>query len=395
MARPTIDDIRAALKISKGNKAAAARELGMPRTSLITALGTSTETEMDLYSEHALRRENARLRRDLKGALDARIEGNDVADLYRMGGELEVDPPLWMAPIRKPRDMGESIAVAFLSDTHFDEVVHPEQVNYVNGYDREIATRRLENFFQNVVRMNRDYIAGVNISGMVLAMGGDMVSGNIHEELKESNQEGILDTVLYWTEQLAAGIDLLADTVPYLYVPCVVGNHGRLDKKPRAKGAAHENYDYLIYRLLEREFSEYDNVTFDVSSGVEQRFTIYDTRFILMHGDDFKGGTGISGMLAPLMLGQHRTSKREVAIGTPFDYMLIGHWHQLAFLPGLMVNGSLKGYDEFAMRKKFGFQAPEQAYFLVDPKHGVTIRTPIRCMSSKESWASKRGRQVK
>ena len=52
-----------------------------------------------------------------------------------------------------------------------------------------------------------------------------------------------------------------------------------------------------------------------------------------------------------------------------------------------MVNGSLKGYDEYAAVSNFGFEAPAQGLFLMTPEHGKTWTAPILPMDRKaEKW---------
>jgi hypothetical protein len=41
------------------------------------------------------------------------------------------------------------------------------------------------------------------------------------------------------------------------------------------------------------------------------------------------------------------------------------------------VNGSLVGYNAFALSIKAGFEPPKQAFFLIDKSVGKTVVTPI------------------
>jgi UDP-2,3-diacylglucosamine pyrophosphatase LpxH len=97
--------------------------------------------------------------------------------------------------------------------------------------------------------------------------------------------------------------------------------------------------------MIARHFKGEEEISFAISNSSDYRYKVYNTRFRITHGDQFKGGSGISGMLSPLMLGDHR--KREKSTGTPYDYLVMGHWHQQAHVMGIIVNGNLKGYDEW------------------------------------------------
>ena len=109
---------------------------------------------------------------------------------------------------------------------------------------------------------------------------------------------------------------------------------------------------------------------------------MYDTRFFLTHGDNLgtNGGDGIIGLLGPVMRGDFKIRNIQGAIGNPYDVMVIGHWHQYMALPKLIVNGSLKGYDEYAnLKLRTRPEPPQQALFFVNRSHGIVCHWPVRC----------------
>jgi hypothetical protein len=60
-----------------------------------------------------------------------------------------------------------------------------------------------------------------------------------------------------------------------------------------------------------------------------------------------------------------------------YDTMLLGHWHQLIQLQRLVVNGSLKGYCEYASNNNFPFEPPRQALWITHPTRGITFSAPV------------------
>lgn len=299
----------------------------------------------------------------------------------------KLNPPTWET--QKTRGNHIAVATAFLSDTHFDEVVNPEEIGNANAYNRKIAAARLKRFFQNTICLCDEFINGIKIEGLVLALGGDIVSGNIHEELARTNDAPIMDTILFWSDRLAAGIELLSQRFPYLMIPAVTGNHGRNTKKPIHKGRARDNFDYLIYKLLEKHFLKNKNIKFLISEGTDISWKIYNTRYQMTHGDQFRGGSGIAGIATPIKLGAYRKQRREATLGNPFDVLLMGHFHQYTDFGDIIINGSLKGYDEFAAANNLAFEPPQQAFWLTDPKKGKTIRAPIHVTAENEKWSQK------
>jgi hypothetical protein len=205
-----------------------------------------------------------------------------------------------------------------------------------------------------------------------------MISGNIHEELRETNECHVLEALLDLLQHLIAGIELLRSHFYRVYIPCVVGNHGRLDKKPRAKGAVRDNFEWLLYHMLAAHYQKDPDIVVQVSESLDFRYRVHKTVYLLTHGDQFRGGSGISGPLTPWALGDHRKRKRQDAIQQPYDVLIFGHWHRLFWGDGSFIaNGSLKGYDEYAFRNNFSYQAPMQALWVTHPNYGITFQMPV------------------
>lgn len=294
-------------------------------------------------------------------------------------------PPEWLAPLR-PKSH-HAIPSLLLTDIHFDEMVQPDEVEGYNKYDRAIALMRIKRAFTKSVELSRTYISGVTFDGFNLFLGGDLFSGIIHEELLETNQAQLCDSIVTILDPLEAGINLLAKEFGHVSITAVVGNHGRRTKKPRSKFRARDNFDWLVYKLLERNMVGRKDVSIDVSPSADAMATIYGTRYRLTHGDQFQGGSGISGVMSPLLLGAHRKAKRQSAMGKPYDILVMGHWHQTLWLPGIIMGGSVVGYSEYSYLNNFLPEAPQSSFWLTTPEHGVTLQTTALLQNrAGEGW---------
>lgn len=146
------------------------------------------------------------------------------------------------------------------------------------------------------------------------------------------------------------------------------------------KNRVFTNYDWSIYCALERDFKKDKRIKIMVPSEADAHFNVFGHRFLLTHGDSLgvKGGDGIIGSIGPIMRGLIKLHNSKAQINRDFDTALLCHWHQYFTLPGLIVNGSLKGYDEYsqlALRAKF--QRPIQALSFIHPEHGITAQWPV------------------
>ncbi len=337
----------------------------------------------------AVEAETARQLRRFKTELESRqeeIKGlRYQLDFVQAIDEAKLQAPVWPSPASAAGQHG--VVTLMLTDTHFEENVKPEQIDNLNAYNRRVAELRLRRWAEQSIVIARDYIKGIEYDGCSLMLGGDIFSGNIHAELKESNSGTLFEGVLHWLEPLEAAFRLLADEFGKLHISAVVGNHGRMTKKPIAKNRAQDNIEWLMYRFLAREMASDERITWQVSDAADALVKVYDTNYLLTHGDQFHGGSGISGMMAPLMLGQHRKTRRQMAADKPYDWLVMGHWHQYWHGKNIIVGGTMKGYDEYAYVSNFEWEPPQQAFWITDPEHGPTIAVPVHVMDRKaEGW---------
>lgn len=275
------------------------------------------------------------------------------------------------------------VPTLFLSDLHWGERVDFAEVNGVNEFNLAIARKRLKRTVDTAIHLLKILDSGMRYPGIVLCLGGDMISGNIHEELTATNELNTMPTLLDLWDNLVPAITLLADTFGKVRIPCVSGNHGRDTRKTWAKNRNATSFDWLLYNFMAKHFAADKRVEFFIPKGSDAQYSIYRTRYNLTHGDQFKAGDSIIGPLGPLMRGNQKKLARNQAVGQDYDVLLCGHWHQYIHLRRLIVNGSLKGYDEYAAQGNFSFEEPIQALWLTHHKYGITYRAPVQCDEPK------------
>jgi len=290
--------------------------------------------------------------------------------------EKDVSPPEWLTRPVKGNDV-TGVPTLLASDFHFGEVVDPNQVNGVNEYNIAIARQRARTMIEVTVDLLKNHIKHKNYPGIVFALGGDMVSGDIHDELVATNEKEIMPCVLELWATLVWCIETLADEFGNVFVPCVSGNHGRNTHKIRNKGRNYTSFDWLCYQFLAKTFEKDKRVQFHIPDGSDAHWQIYGHKYCMTHGDQFRGGDGMIGALGPIIRGDHKKRSRNGQIGVEYDTLLMGHWHQLIQLQRRIVNGSLKGYCEYAYANNFSFEPPRQALWITHPQHGITFSAPV------------------
>ena len=178
----------------------------------------------------------------------------------------------------------------------------------------------------------------------------------------------------------------LADHFGKVHISSVVGNHGRQTFKPRMKGRVHDNLDFLLSTMTANILNGDKRITWDIPDTADCLVQVYDTKILLTHGDQIKGGGGgVGGLMAPVlrMIAKKKINRPD------FDVMAFGHFHQQILAPGqgVFACGSLKGVDEFSRLFNFPDCDPLQAFAVVTPKRGFTLTAPIFVGDrKKEGW---------
>lgn len=340
----------------------------------------------------------------LNKELRSRSQSNDTAESLRQeifGLEAYTrEPPEWLTPTKTTGHKTTGVPLILASDWHWGETVDPDQVGGMNAFNRRIAKQRVKIFGSAVIDLCFNHMTNPTYPGVVFCIAGDMITGAIHDDLRETNDGPVTLSVVEVEEQLIGFITMLADKFGKVFVPCVPGNHGRTTLKPRAKNRVFDSWEWVIYQHLEQWFANDPRVTIHVPNEVDAHFAIYGHRFMLTHGDTLgvKGGDGIIGALGPIARGAIKVGRSEAQCGRDFDTLLIGHYH--TYIPRgdavpVLANGSLIGYNEYArLLLRAGPTRPTQALAFIHPKRGITAQWPIyldgdeRRKPGSAAWAS-------
>lgn len=395
-----------ALVMAKGNISEAARDLKLPRPTLNSRLEKAklhniTPTVKGADTEAALTEQKLTYElqiKELKQQVDELARENITADAIRKHvfqlGEYSPKPPKWLHK-STPAKGAPGIPTLFLSDFHWGEVVDKKSVDNLNHYNRDIAIERLKFTVDSAIDLCTNHMVNPKYPGIIVPLGGDMISGSIHDELTETNDGTSIEHVLEVIDMLSSAITKLADVFGNVFVPCVIGNHSRLYKQYRHKQAVESSFDWLMYNMLEKYFSKDNRVNFLIPTAYDAYYKVYDTNYLLTHGDRLgvRGGTGIVGMLGPIARGVQKVKSEYANQKKPVDYILMGHFHQYISLKDAIVNGSIKGYDEYAMSGRFAYERPQQALWFTHPVYGITFQVPVQSVQKeikkpKESWVS-------
>lgn len=339
---------------------------------------------------------SARTERELRAEIVSQSEElkelNRLVDFYHSARNEPIVVPEWRSPLRRSSSENIGTIMAQLTDWHLDEVVKPDEILDLNAYSRDIARLRMKTWAEKVVTLPRDYVNGLTIEGLVIPATGDLFTGEIHEELTQTNEDTILGSMLHWMEPIVGMVEMLGKEFPGVEIDAVPGNHPRTTLKYDHKQRVKKNYESFFWAVVRDRVADRGkamNVTINVSPSSNYNLQVYGRNYVLDHGYEFKGGTGISGAFAPLSLGAHRKNLRQSVAGFPMHTMIIGHLHQLINIPGVIMGGTLKGYDEFAFNHNLrpDENGAGQAMWITSPERAQVVWMPIYVQDREaEGW---------
>lgn len=318
----------------------------------------SHKHDVDFY-----RRRNAELERDLSYAHKLR------ESIYELQ-PANIHAPEWTWKTSKRRT---ELPILFTSDIQYGEVIRKEELDGHNEYNVAVANRRYRDLIESTIDICKNYRRCDRYPGIILLRGGDSISGDIHDELIQTNEVPSTMQVAGLFAEEKRGIQLLKEEFGNVSVFSVPGNHGRLTKKPQAKRFVEWNFDHLLTLMLEKAFEGDRSVSFVHPVAGDVFFNALNTRILLTHGDRIgsRGGQGFVGASATVARGSKKTRDAYSAMGKTVDWVLMGHFHEFMVLPNTIVNGSLPGYSEFAAMNRMRPEPPSQALLFVDSNYGL------------------------
>jgi predicted phosphodiesterase len=283
--------------------------------------------------------------------------------------DFQVEPPKRWSTQPSP-DGQEQVAVLCAGDWQLGKITPT--------YNSQICEERVMIMAQKANELGMLHSKISPVKEIKLYLLGDMVEG----EGIFPTQHYLIDGGLY--RQVAVdGPRILSNLITELLnfyekvnVVAVIGNHGNVKMR---FGPAHPetNMDRMLYRIVADRFENEERVSFNIPDGNDGErhwhFVdyIHDFGFLLMHGDQIRGG--VTGFWPS---AQRKALGWIDAIDKPYDYLVFGHHHtptrltlgrRIAFC-----NGSTESSNTYAQENLAAIGTPQQFMCFVTPKYGVT-----------------------
>ena len=333
--------------------------------------------EEELQSDRTIRRLKGQVR-DLEKKYRHAVQEIDLSE-QRLEVALAIKEPVPEAVIvpYHGNDESEAVAIVLYSDWHIEERVDLDMLDGLNEYTPAIAEQRAIRLFQNTLKLVQKEREAVKIEEVMVWLGGDFITGFIHEELAQTNWLSPTEATRLAKRLLITGIKFLREHGKFkrMRFMCNPGNHGRTTAKVQIANSYRMSYEWMMYHDLKDIFSDDPAIEFHIPTSPFGYIEIYDKTVRTMHGEGIKYGGGIGGVAIPMIKHVARLNKQRHA-----DLTIIGHFHQ-SIRPArdIIVNGSLIGFSPYAQKIGCDPEPSQQTFLLCDKHRGFTVSAPIQC----------------
>lgn len=297
-------------------------------------------------------------------------EKNAILDLT------ERTPQLYDIPVQVPSGNSESVAFMIASDWHSEEEVLEGQVGGLNQHNLDIGMSRANNFWKGSHRMYDIFRRDTTIKTIVVGLLGDFITNSIHEDGAESNLLAPTDAIYRVQNMLLSGLRfLLQNTDAELLVVCHTGNHGRTTKEQRISTELGNSLEHYMYCNMRDIMANEARVTFQIAEGYHSYVRLFDGKYTVRmhHGHGMNYGGGMGGITTAVNKAIAQWNK-----GIKADLDVFGHFHTSMDAQNFVANGSLIGYNSYALRIRADYEPPKQSFFLVNKKFNAkSVFTPI------------------
>lgn len=264
------------------------------------------------------------------------------------------------------------------TDWHNRGVVSPEVVHGLNEFNPHILACRQWDFLDRFSAWLEVYDREYRLDRLVINLGGDMDNGPIHKG-EESNVGDMGWGVVYAGNLISQSIGIIASRFPRLEIQVIAepGNHGRFSEKPQVE-KPRDTLDYLIYAFAQAQIGRQDRIVFELQNSWRADFTIYNSRFVCIHGDSIKSASfgfpyyGAWRQVAAIkdqqtMLDEARRALEKDVEALGVRAVFVGHFHTFADFLSVIFFPSPKGMDALGVKNGFQTIQPMQAAVVISP----------------------------
>jgi hypothetical protein len=283
---------------------------------------------------------------------------------------MEPKPILYKPSVKRSASKVE--AVMQITDAHMGAVQEAREIEGFNEFNPEICRARQLDYAERFCKWIDRHRLGQDINKVNVLVTGDLISGDIHQELQVTNAFPVTMQVVEAAKVLSEQLSIVCQNFEDVVVHFIgADNHGRLTRKPQAKQEGLNSLNYLVGVLAQAYTKKFPNLEFNVYPMHEKVVTCLNRNYLIAHGHGMKSWLGIPYYAAERKLGKEFQARMQLIMDQKlkmaeigFNKMVVGHFHVPINAPMYSFCGSVQGTDAYD-HKDGRYAPPSQAAWLI------------------------------
>lgn len=296
------------------------------------------EAEKAIVKLRDERNEIARIQREL-------ARRDSLLELVKEGIRAEIEPMDGYTP--HIHQLTDNDLIIHLTDIHAGIQIE----NHFNRYDETILLDRMRKYTQKIDEIRQRHYS----EKCYVMLGGDLVSGIIHTNLRLENNLNVVQQVKFVSHVVAGFVRDLSKMFAEVHVYSVPGNHGRVQPK-KEDNLRGENFDCLVPFIVGLLLKDYENVEIH-ENVIEQTVAMFSVR-----------GQKVFGVHGDKDAMESVVQKLTMMFSMKPDIVLAGHRHtngmRTIYDSRVIESGCMSGPDSYCMDHRLK-NKPEQTVVVV------------------------------
>lgn len=329
---------------------------GSEKTLRLVDADTTHESEDEQKLINELELKKIELQKERQRFFDHRTEYNrlvreqarrdELDEILKRTIEAGKLPKIEYTPCEAQHD-GDDLIVS-LNDIHYGA----QHENYWSKFNSDICRQMFGLYLARIIEIAETHHA----KNCYVTCNGDCISGIIHQSIRLTNRENVIEQITGVSELIAQFLAELSGRFENVFFSSVSGNHSRIDKKDDA--VLQERLDDLVEWYLVARMAQFENVHIGHGAKIDSTMHMMNVRglnYLSVHGDFEPSITSVTNL--------------QAMVGSPVYAVLMGHRHHNAMdvVQGIKIvqSGSFIGTDNYCITKRL-FGKPEQVVCVVN-----------------------------
>ena len=223
-----------------------------------------------------------------------------------------------------------------------------DNIGGFNRFNYNIACERVKTLTNKVLSWTKMHRSMYKVDELVVIATGDMISGEIHDELRRTNEFPAPEQCVKAAMLISKMVNELSSSFKKVRVEYIVAdNHSRTTKKIEfAPGT--NSYNYIVGTMAKILLRDNPTVEFNVYPEIQHVIKVEGLQYLITHGNSIRGGfAGIPYYGMNRKLGAEALIRMNMEEDCHFNRIVMGHYHTPFLNNGIEMTGCLSSTTAF------------------------------------------------